>query len=99
MKYDLSQVVPVAFLALPDYALHGQVLLEHLHGKLLQVATPGPTMVSSIQRERCENPVTIAQYESHDYKSHHYQSHCYISLCYQSYDYQSLPISITQNDL
>ena len=41
MHYDLLLVVPVAFLALHNGALHGHFLLELLHGKLLQVVTPG----------------------------------------------------------
>ena len=41
MQYDLLLVVPVAFLALRDGTLHGQVLLELLHGKLLHLRTPG----------------------------------------------------------
>ena len=41
MHYDLPVVVPVAFLALHDGAIHGQVLLELLQGKLLQVVTHG----------------------------------------------------------
>ena len=41
MHYDLLPVARVAFLALHDGLLHGQVLLELLLGKLLQVTTPG----------------------------------------------------------